>query len=313
MRVSFFRSPIFALWLWSGAASPLKAQEEVAPPAPAPAQNLPERAPAEPSTAERDARRGAQNEQRLRVMMNDFGIESAESQDALISYLAEDETGKSAVRGAARRLMMAVRQGATPERMRDLIAIYKASIDAERERRRAAQSALDAKIGFSLSPRLEAILWLLGVLGEGQSALPFNALTPRPPRNGPGDLAREAKARRGTVRGIVTQKTQGWIEVREGEAAPERYLPFWIETEKRYDPIAGEPLPQEEIARINRAVSETLTRLQPGDRVRLDWVWSGRKRLIRLETLPEELPKNLDTPPVYLAPPDKQTEKEEER
>ena len=101
----------------------------------------------------REARR-QQVEMRMRAMMSDFGIDNTAKQDAIIAYLAEDEVGKATVREAGRRLLVALRRGVQTARTRDLIAVYKAALDADKERRAAAQTALDAKIGFSLDPRL---------------------------------------------------------------------------------------------------------------------------------------------------------------
>lgn len=297
MRVSFSFVFVLSWSLLSGRVPVACAQDNAAPVSKPLVSN-----PPVPTTEERSALRRAQNEMRLRAMMNDFGIEGAAPQDALIAYLAEDETGKIMVRGAARRLFMAVRKGAPPARMRDLIAVYKAAIDADRERRRAAQSSLDAKIGFSLDPRLEATLWLLGVLGEGQSGLSPSASNARLARNGDGirdgardgvrDGVREIDTRRGaaptTATGVVTRKSEGWIEVRTANDATERYLPFWTDDDNRTDPISGAPLNKTEVARLNSAVLETLARVQIGERVRLDWIWSTRKRIVRLDILPPE-------------------------
>lgn len=287
MRVSFPLVSTLGFLLLANGNSPARAQDPATPTA------TPGATPtAKELAAERAASRRAQNEMRLRAMMSDLGIEAATQQDALIAYLAEDEAGKLAVRVPARRLVAAVRKGLVPERIRPLIATYKAAIDADRERRRAAQTALDAQIGFSLSPRLEASLWLLGVLGDGHAGLPASYLMPRPPKTVAPEASREvvnpreATGRRGgVVRGIVTRKAQGWIEVREGNGATDRYLPFWMDDQARFDPITGAPLSKTEIARINSLALEALARVKVGEPVRLFWAWSERKRVVRLDLL----------------------------
>lgn len=258
--------------------------------------------------------RRARNEMRLRAMMNDFGVQEVASQDALVAYLAEDEAGKSVVRAAARRLMAAVRNGAPPAHMHDLLAIYKAAIDADRERRHAAQTALDAKIGFSLSPRLEALLWLFGVLGESQTALSFNALVARSPKK----LADEQE-QKGVVVGTVTKKDEAWIEVQPepdatnpGAAEPgaypdavkdqnavkpnvsSRYFPLWLGEGHCIDPISGAPLGKEEVALFNRTLAEFLARVHIGERVSLRWVGNKRKFMVGLEIMPPLLAPNPD-------------------
>lgn len=307
MRLSILLVPTLSLCLLARTGFPACAQNQVAPDQVGPDQEAPAttnapanpdpQTPSEPNPPDdketRNAARRAQVEMRLRAMMSDFGIDEAVKQDAVIAYLAEDEIGRNGVRDAARRLMMAVKSDATPARIRDLIAVYKASLDADKERRRAAQSALDARIGFSLSPRLEAILWLFGVLGEGQAAPALNAGAPRisqnSPRKAPGFGARRA----GTVTGTITEKGEGWLEVRdENSGTTERYLPFWTaldpapEKAGEKDADAGVDTDANINGNYNRAVLETMKAAQVGDRVRLEWVWNERKRVVRLAVLP---------------------------
>ncbi len=387
MRASFSLAVFLSLAHLAGAVGAARAQNEAVPPNGAPGNPNPvDGAPVNGAPADgapnanpqklgapkdRAAQRRAQSEMRLRALMNNLGIEAAASQDALIAYLAEDESGKIATRGAARRLEAAVRTETPPDRMRDLIAIYKAALDADRERRHAAQNALDAKIGFSLSPRLEAILWLLGVLGDGQNGLPLNL--PRPFRNPPADnqrgdnqrgdnrrgdnprgdnaalqpgdnaapadnllganpgavnpagaanppglntppgpnnarngRPREAGMRRsGTMRGLVTGKADGWIELRADDGKIERFWPLGTGGEVRIDatpnPSAtpnNPPNPASEgqekddgarKTRFHREMLQSLAQVKIGDRVRLDWQgnWPGseRKRVVSLDIL----------------------------
>ncbi len=342
-----------SLCFLAGAVLPAHAQTEIAPIEIAPAEiapaaqnNLQNNAGAPPALpdlpqnppqkavdkeAEKEARnaaRRAQNELRLRAMMSDFGIDETGKQDALIAYLAEDEAGRNVLRDAARRLMNAVKRGATPERTRDLIAVYKASLDADHERRRAAQGALDAKIGFSLSPRLEATLWLFGVLGEGQAGLPLSVLIPRAAKDAPKDSPKDAPAygapenarndvknranaarRAGIVTGKIAKKGEGWIEVRDDNYGNiERFLPFW--TAPNAAPQTGpdgQPLEADgDIGNLapdantayNRAILEAIKAVKVGDHVRLEWVWNERKRIIRLTPIP--LP--IETAPIETAP-----------
>jgi hypothetical protein len=261
----------------------------------------------------REARRLAE-EKRLRTHMMEFGITEPTKQDALIAYLVEDEMGKTRVKDASRRLLGAVKIGTPPERMRNLIAVYKAALDADKLRRTAAQTALDARIGFTLDPHLEAVLWLFGVLGEGQvPAIGFlnrgrnpgavradgNQVTPLragntnrnfgdAPNPGVPDLNAPNQAdgikgdpnlqpqrptktpQGGVVFGTVTAKGEGWIEVKAVGGAAETYMPFWTEAK---DGGVG----------FDRAVLEAIVFAKIGDLARLEWVWSERKRVVKLE------------------------------
>lgn len=264
-----------------------------------------------PGDQPRDRRRPPV-EIRMRVMWTDLGIDTA-SQDAIVAYIAEDEKAKGKVRDASRRLMNAIVRNLPPERMRELVAVYRAALDADKERRHAAQTALDAKIGFSLNPRLEGLLWIFGVLGDGQIAvnpyIPRGGPTPnrepqgnrengagggpimggmgvpggrpnrdfgglnggpwRNDRNGPGNRT-DTPPQAGTVYGSVTAKEAGWIEVKSAGGTAERYMPFWNAT-------------GEGAGGYDRAVLEAIAVAKVGDLVRLEWVWSDRKRVVKLE------------------------------
>ncbi len=295
----------FLILALSAFVLPLCAQQEAAPPdaaameAPLPPEQAPRANRQEPGQAAPQYRIGRdrrdQVEMRLRAMMSDFGIDNATKQDAVIAYLAEDEAGKSKVREAGKRLLQALRRGTEKGRTRDLIAVYKGALDADKERRVAAQTALDAKIGFSLEPRLEAALWLFGVLGEGQVGLSINSLIPRPNANQGRNYAPQyggplaaLTPRAGTVFGTVSNKGEGWIEVgeRNKRNSLERYIPFWAAaTVGGAENTMG--------GGYDRAVLEAMRNVKVGDSVRLEWVWSERKRVVKLEPW---------TPPVAEAP-----------
>lgn len=336
------RFPLFlvALGLSGALAAPLVAQNG-APPPPDAAQPVPDQpignAPAAtpltapgkdaPGNKDASANRRAQTEARLRSLMNEFGLTDALKQDALIAYLAEDETGKAALRDAARRLMSAVRRGATPERTRDLIAVYKAALSADKERRAAAQIALDAKIGYSLDPRLEAGLWLFGVLGDGAPAASYGWTPGRSASKRPDNLPRtdgfprpdgfprgDTSVRRsGVAFGIVAAKGDNWLEVRS-EGASERYAVSEAPaiapnpaatnaaatTTTATSATATSVIATTAAASSPTAVLQTLSALKIGDRVRVEWMGSGRKRLLQLElwTAPFPLaPRDAPAPP----------------
>ncbi len=123
-------------------------------------------------------------ERRMRDMMTRNGITTTTTQDAILAFMRDDEDGKRAVRDAGRRLWNGIRRDAPAERLRALLSDYQKALDTAHDNREHAQTALDARVGYSLDPRLESMLWLLGVLGEGQTVftLPQPAPNPRGPR-----------------------------------------------------------------------------------------------------------------------------------
>jgi hypothetical protein len=231
-------------------------------------------------------------EARLRALMTDFGMTETAKQDALIAFIAEDEVGKATVREAGRRLLIALRRDTTPERMRDMIAVYKGAIDADRERRAAAQTALNAKIGYSLDPRLEATLWLFGLLGDGHANLPLGALAA-------GRSAAKATPRGAdqsndlygnffnapptfVVFGTVENKGPGWVEVREPGGKLDRYVlgPAADAAERARNPLV-----------------DVLPAIRIADFVRLEYL-NNSKRLLRIELWQGPVPQaTLQTEP----------------
>lgn len=281
-------SLVFAGFLvLSSFQSPLKAQDAapVAPAVAVPAPNVvapapypvaPDAAPKLNSDAARRESRRQAVELRLRALMSDFGLEDKAKQDALVAYLAEDEAGKTLVRDAAKRLMIGVKRGAEPERMRELIALYKAALETDKTRRIAAQTALDAKIGYSLDPRLEAVLWLFGVLGEAQPGLSPNWMGPRSRTSKKNTATEAAPQRSGIVKGIVARKGEGWIEVREEEKRSQRY-----------------EIPEPADAGANQgALFQALSAAKIGDRVRLEWTKKEQTRIVKFKLETASAPQN---------------------
>lgn len=289
LRPFLFGLSLFATFLLARASHSQDAPAQPAQPDDAPTETA-QTAPAAPRAARGPLNpppRRQQVEERLRSLMNNLGITTSETQDAIIDYLAEDEASHATMRVAEKRLMQGVRRDVPPERMRDLIADYKAAIEADKERRVTAQNKLDARVGYSFSPKLEAMLWLMGVLGEGTSKLPTGALTIKPPEAPPpaelkgpiyGPLPLASTGARGEIVGTVTakgvsEKGENWLEIRDDSGALDRYAPLWRDDLRALDP----------------AMSAQFTATPVGARVRVQWVWQERRRAQQLE--PEDAPR----------------------
>ncbi len=166
-----------------------------------------------PDGAARLAARRMMIEKRMRDMMARSGISAAATQDAILAFLRADEDEKRSVREASRRLWNGMQRDAPAERLRALLSDYQKALQNARDNRARAQTALDARVGYSLDARLESLLWLLGVLGEGQNTFVF----PAPPRN-----ARRAIAGNGAVN---ERQLEGWISAKNAPAE----TPVWLE------------------------------------------------------------------------------------
>lgn len=139
------------------------------------------------ASPERAAKRRAQMEARLRSLMTDMGFPDPDVQNAIVAHIAGEERALAPARQAARNLLSALRDmDAPPTRVVRLLLELRATLEAERLRRKEAQIVLDDKISYSKQPRLEALLTILGVLGDGPTFVPLRAApdAATPPNNG---------------------------------------------------------------------------------------------------------------------------------
>jgi Ca2+-binding EF-hand superfamily protein len=126
-----------------------------------------------PPPRERPNRNNRENnlqgpEQNLRRLMTQAGIGEGATQDAILEYVRADLHARSSLREQGTKLIQALRAGAvTDDQMAALVADYRAAQQVEKSRREVAEAQLDAKISYSKNPRLEAMLLLAGVIGEG--------------------------------------------------------------------------------------------------------------------------------------------------
>jgi len=212
--------------MWGGAFTVAKAQDARTPP--------PTYGAAHPDPEGGNARVVARRtlmEQRMRDMMTRSGISVPATQDAILEFLREDELSKRTVREAGRRLWNGIHRDVPAERLRALLSDYQKALEEAREGRVRSQTALDARVGYSLNARLESLLWLLGVLGEGQNIL----VLPAPPRpvnriTGGNVITADNAPGERQIEGVVNAKNAPdeptvWLEVRDGAGNLWRMVP----------------------------------------------------------------------------------------
>src|SRR5207253_529197 len=94
---------------------------------------------------------------------------------------------------------------------------------------------------------------------------------------GPGVAAAQEKKddeKSGTVVGALTDKGPNWIEVKaDGEEKARRYVPNWV---------GGTP---QQGGGPDKEVVKTIKDLKPGSRVRVEWKFEERPRVIKVEVL----------------------------
>jgi hypothetical protein len=89
-----------------------------------------------------------------------------------------------------------------------------------------------------------------------------------------GQEKQEERARKsGAVVGVLTAKGQAWIEVKaDGEEKARRYVPNWVGA----GPPEGGP---------DKAVVKVINGLKVGSRLRVEWQFDERPRVVKIEVL----------------------------
>ena len=112
--------------------------------------------------------RRKETENKLREMMTHNGITDASTQDAVLAYLSNELDARRPLRQMGVKLQRALGdQSIADDQIKALIADYQNAQEMENQRRIKAQSDLDGKIHYSQNPRLQGLLMLMGVLGDG--------------------------------------------------------------------------------------------------------------------------------------------------
>lgn len=88
---------------------------------------------------------------------------------------------------------------------------------------------------------------------------------------------KDEKERKGTVTGVVSAKGDNWLEVKaDGEEKARRYVPHW----KGGAPDKGGGPDKDMVAQIKK--------VEVNARVRLEWEFEERARVVKLEVLKKE-------------------------
>ena len=89
--------------------------------------------------------------------------------------------------------------------------------------------------------------------------------------------------RGGTVVGVVVRKEKGGIEVKaDGEEKARRYVPHWV---------GGAPAAS---GGYEKRTVEAINKVKVGSRVKLEWEFDERPRVIKLDVLKESQPEEKD-------------------
>lgn len=107
-------------------------------------------------------------EENVRQIMTQAGVNDAATQTAILDYIKADMEARAPLREQGKTLYNALQGGAvTDDQLLALVTDYRSAQQAETERRKQSQADLDAKINYTKNPRLEAMLLLTGLIGDG--------------------------------------------------------------------------------------------------------------------------------------------------
>jgi hypothetical protein len=113
-----------------------------------------------------------QMEERMRAMLGQVGVNEKETQDSVLEFIKNDMEARRPLREQGMKLFQALRNGGVnDDQMLALVTDYRAAQEAETARREQAMKDFDAKVHYTKNPRLEAVLLLAGVIGEGGNAM----------------------------------------------------------------------------------------------------------------------------------------------
>lgn len=115
----------------------------------------------------------AQNaEKRGRKLLTDAGFGDKAVQDAIIAFIEAQRVARQPLLEMAQRIAAGLRdENVTDAQTRDLLAAFRQASDEDKARYEKALDELDAKIHYSTTPKLEAFLTLIGVLGDEATTL----------------------------------------------------------------------------------------------------------------------------------------------
>ncbi|MDQ3814606.1 MAG: hypothetical protein M3347_11735 [Armatimonadota bacterium] len=111
-------------------------------------------------------------ETNVRARLMAAGFTDKDTQDAVVAFVVERQKARQALREQGRKMEEALRADAlTDAEMLTLLHDFRATVEEEKARHKTALAALDAKTGYSKKPRLQALLTLLGIIGDEASYL----------------------------------------------------------------------------------------------------------------------------------------------
>jgi hypothetical protein len=121
---------------------------------------------------QRQQRQQEMREQRMRAALTAARFTDPALQDTVVAYANNEEKVIAPLRERNRQFLAALSTGIlTPEQATTALTAMRTVVTQEKERRAKAQQELEAAIGYSQQPVLEALLTSLGVIGDEAAIL----------------------------------------------------------------------------------------------------------------------------------------------
>jgi hypothetical protein len=103
----------------------------------------------------------------VRRMLTGAGFTQTGLQDAVVSFVQKQDEAVRGLQEQARKVNQALRNGGMTEaQLATLLSDFRTEVAQERTRRARALKELDAEVGFSKQPRLDALLTMSGMIGD---------------------------------------------------------------------------------------------------------------------------------------------------
>lgn len=109
-------------------------------------------------------------EQAIRRSLTNAGFADAATQDPIVAFMAAQDKARQTLRDSFTKLAEALQgNAATDTQLSASLNDLRQAVAAEKTRYDAAEKDLDTKVGYSKKPHLEALLTVLGMIGDEAS------------------------------------------------------------------------------------------------------------------------------------------------
>ena len=123
-------------------------------------------------TQQQEQRADQRADQQVSTEMQAAGITDPETMDAIKQFVADQRTARKPLLAMAKKIATSLPlKTTTDEAMTASLTAFRKAVADDQVRYDKALKDLDAKIGYSTNPKLEAFLTLIGVIGNESSAV----------------------------------------------------------------------------------------------------------------------------------------------